>query len=93
MEVVTGNRQLAHLAGTLGVVGQLAGAYVFLLYPALSVPSPANYGFFVVWFVLVSLTLAWWRQHPWRSFLVPIVSVPIAWVLLMIGFEFLGWRP
>jgi len=40
------------------------------------VPSAANYGFFVVWFVLVSLTIAWWRQHPWRSFLVPIVSVP-----------------
>lgn len=93
MESVIGNRTAARVAGAVGIAGQVAAAYVFLLYPALTVPSPANYVFFVAWFVLVGLAITWWRSHPWRSFLVPIISVPVAVLLLATGTRFLGWRP
>lgn len=84
---------VARLAGTAGIAGQLAAAYFFLLVPGLAVPSPANYVFFAAWFVLVGLTIAWWRRHPWRSFLVPIVSVPVAILVFEIGTRALGWAP
>jgi hypothetical protein len=84
---------LAYLAGAIGIIGQLASAYWFLLYPLLVVPTPASYAFFVAWFVLVGLTLAWWRHHPIRSFVVPIVSVPAVNIALGIGTRFLGWAP
>ena len=87
------DRPLAHLAGALGIAGQLASAFWYLLYPLLVVPSPASYLFFAAWFVLVGLTVAWWRHHPIRSFFVPIVSVPAAVLALWIGTTFLGWAP
>ncbi len=93
MESLTSNRPLARVAGAVGIAAQLLGAYVFILFPALTVPSPANYAFFVAWFVLVALTIAWWRSHPWRSFLVPITSIPVAVLLLAAGTRFLGWAP
>ena len=67
--------------------------YWYLLYPLLVVPSPASYLFFAAWFVLMGLTVAWWRHHPIRSFLVPIVSVPAAVLALWIGTTFLNWAP
>jgi len=88
-----GGRPLAHFAGAIGILGQLATAYWYLLYPLLVVPSPASYAFFVAWFVLVGLTVKWWRHHPIRSFFVPIVSAPIAIVALWLGTALLGWAP
>ena len=87
------DRPLAHVAGAIGIAAQLASAYWFLLYPLLVVPSPASYAFFVAWFVLVGLTVAWWRDHPIRSFFVPIVSVPVVVLAIWIGTTFLGWAP
>jgi hypothetical protein len=87
------DRPLEYLAGAAGVLGQLASVYLFILYPLLVVPSPASYVFFVAWFVLVGLAIAWWRHHPMRSFLVPVVSVPVALLVLWIGTTFLGWAP
>lgn len=93
MEWVIVNRTTARAAGAAGIAGQVAAAYFFLLFPALTVPSPENYLFFVAWALLLGLALAWWRRHPWRSFLVPIVSVPAAMLVLEIGNRFLGWVP
>ena len=87
------DRPLAHLAGAVGILGQLASAYWYLLYPLLVVPSPASYVFFVAWLIAVALTVRWWPRHPMRSFFVPIVSVPVAVVALWIGTESLGWAP
>ena len=84
---------VARLAGTFGVVAQIASAYVFLLYPALVVPSPERYWFFFTWFSLVVMTVAWWRDHPRRSFTVPLVSVPTCALVLWFGTRFLGWGP
>lgn len=89
----SGHSVRAHVAGAAGIVGQLAAAYWFLLLPALVVPSPENYLFFVAWAVLLVLAIAWWRRHPWRSFLVPIVSLPVALVILEFGQRSLGWAP
>lgn len=93
MEGIVRNRTLARVAGTAGIIGQLAAAYWFVLFPALVVPSPANYLIVASWFVLVGLAIAWWRHHPWRSFLVPIVSVPVVLLVLEFGTRVLGWAP
>ena len=87
------DRPLAHLAGIAGIVGQMASAYWYLLYPLLVVPSPASYLFFAAWFILVGLTIAWWRDHPLRSFFVPVVSVPVAIILQWVGTTYLAWAP
>jgi hypothetical protein len=93
METKIGNRGLEHVAGALGIAGQIAGAYFFLLYPALTVPSPENYLFFFTWAVLLGFAIAWWRRHPWRSFLIPVISVPAVMLVLETGKRFLGWAP
>lgn len=93
METVIGNRTLARVAGAAGIAGQIAAAYFFLLAPLLTVPSPENYLFAIAWVVLVGFAIGWWRHHPWRSFLVPIVSVPAVWLVLEIGYASLGWGP
>ena len=93
MATVIGNRTLAHIAGAVGITGQVAAAFIFVLLPALTVPSPENYLFFLAWVVLLGLAIAWWRQHPWRSFLIPIVSVPPVLLLLEIGKRFWNWVP
>ena len=91
MEGIVRNRTLARAAGTAGILGQLAAAYFFVLVPALAVPSPANYLIVAAWFVLLALAIAWWRHHPWRSFLVPVVSVPVVLLVLEFGTRILGW--
>jgi len=93
MATVIGNRTLAHIAGAVGIAGQVAAAFIFVLLPALTVPSPENYLFFLAWVVLLGLAIAWWRQHPWRSFMIPIVSVPPVLLLLEIGKRFWNWVP
>lgn len=93
MQGIVENRTLARAAGAAGIIGQLAASYWFVLFPALVVPSPANYLIVASWFVLMGLAIAWWRHHPWRSFLVPIVSVPIVLLVLWAGTRYLGWAP
>jgi hypothetical protein len=93
MEGIVRHRTLARVAGTAGILGQLAASYWFILVPALAVPTPANYLIIASWFVLVGLAIAWWRHHPRRSFLVPIVSVPVVLLVLEAGERFLGWAP
>lgn len=82
---------LARVAGATGIAGQVAAALPFLLIPALVVPTPANYLFYAAWAVLLVLAIAWWQHHPWRSFLVPVISVPLAYFVLALGERVLGW--
>lgn len=84
---------MAHVAGAAGIVGHLAASYFYLLYPAMSVPAPANWAFYVAWAVLLGLAARWWRDRPWRSLLVPFVSAPTVIVLLGLGTRYLGWAP
>lgn len=93
IEPELGNGKLAHMAGAVGIAGQVAGAFPFLLIPLLTVPSPEMYLFFVAWVVLVVAAISWWRHHPWRSLLVPIISVPAVYLVLVLGERFLAWGP
>jgi hypothetical protein len=93
MDGTVRDRRLARVAGAAGIIAQLAASYFFVLVPTLSVPTPANYLIIASWFVLVGLAIAWWRHHPWRSFLVPIVSVPVVLLVLEFGTRFQGWAP
>ena len=93
METAIAHRRLSYAAGFAGITIQVASAYFFLLFPALVVPSPANYLFFAAWFFLVGLAIASFRHHPWRSLLVPVLSVPLVLVVLQAGTRFLGWAP
>ena len=93
MDSLLQNESARRVAATLGVVGSVALAYYYILAPMLTVPSPAKYGFYAAWFVLVGLSIAWWRRHPWRSFSVPIVGLIVALVVLWLGGEYLGWAP
>ena len=75
----------------LGIVGQVLSAFSFILVPALTVPPPATYIFPVAWFILLGLAIAWWRDHPWRSFLIPILAMPVVTIIYGVGARFLGW--
>jgi hypothetical protein len=91
MDSLLRNETARRVAATLGVVGSIALGYQYILVPLLTVPSPAKYGFYAAWLVLVGLSIAWWRRHPWRSFGTPIVGFIAAAAVLWFGGEYLGW--
>ena len=84
---------LRAIAGALGIAGSIASGFFFVLVPALTVPKPDMYLFFVAWLVPVGLSIRWWRSHPWRALLVPIVATGLAIAALWAGGTFLGWAP
>jgi hypothetical protein len=84
---------LAHATGAVGIGGQVAAAFFFILLPAFTAPSPANYRFFVAWALLLGLAIAWWRHHALRSLLVPMVSVPLCLLPLEMGKRNWNWVP
>jgi hypothetical protein len=76
------HRGLARAAGAVGIAAQLASAYIFILAAAMTVPTPDMDAFVAVWLILVALAVAWWRHHPWRSFLVPVIAIPAVVIVL-----------
>ena len=76
-----GNRTIARVAGAAGIAGQIAAAVLYIVFPQVMLLPPETYIFFLAWAVQLGLAIAWWRHHPWRSFLVPIVSVPAVWLV------------
>jgi hypothetical protein len=93
MEALAGHELARRVGATLGVVGSLALAFFYVLVPALTVPWPANYGFYVAWVGLVVLAIVWWRPYPWRSLAVPIVGLVAVLAALWLGNTYLGWGP
>jgi hypothetical protein len=93
MDALVGNEMVRRVAATLGVVGSIALAFFYILVPALTVPEPTMYGFYLAWVVLVVLSLRWWRPQPWRSFAVPIVGLVAVLAVLWFGNSYLGWAP
>ena len=81
------------IVATLGVLGTLALAYVYVLIPMLVVPAPFVYAYVAVWVVLVVASIAWWRRHPWRAFAIPFVGLVVGLVTIELGKSFLGWAP
>ena len=85
------NETVRRIAATVGVLGSLALAYFYILYPLLTVPGIARYGFYGAWIVLVVLSLRWWRHQPWRAFAVPVVGLVAVLAALWLGYSYLGW--
>ena len=93
MDAFLANDMVRRIGATLGVLGSVALAFFYILVPMLAVPGLARYGFYGAWFVLVFLSLRWWRNHPWRSLAVPVVGLVAALAVLWFGGEYLGWAP
>ena len=93
MASLVANETVRRIGATLGVLGSLALAYFYILFPMLTVPGLARYGFYAAWVVLVVLSLKWWRAHPWRSLAVPVVALVVVLPVLWFGGEYLGWAP
>ena len=93
MSAMTEHRLVDRIVATIGVIGSIALAYVYVLIPMLTVPSPFVYGFVVAWVVLVVASLAWWRRHPWRAFFVPLVGLVLGFGAIQLGTSLLGWAP
>lgn len=91
MDRFLANAIVRRVVATFGVLGSVALAFFYVLVPALTVPSPAMYGFYVAWAVLVVLSLRWWSGHPWRAFAVPVIGLPVVLAVLWLGGEYLGW--
>lgn len=81
------------IAGALGVLGSIADGLYFVLYPMLTVPTPANYAFYLAWLVPLGLSVRWWRSHPWRALAVPIVAAVLVNLALRAGEAIFGWAP
>jgi hypothetical protein len=85
--------RLARVAGVVGILVHLAGgAIVYLLYPGLMVAFPVPLLYYGAWATVLVLSIRWLGRHPWRSFVVPIVGVALAYATLLLGGRFLGWR-
>jgi hypothetical protein len=93
MDAFLANEPVRRAAASIGVLGSVALAFFYVLVPALTVPFPAAYGFFVAWAVPLVLSLRWWGSHPWGAFAVPVIGLPIALAVLWFGGEYLGWAP
>ena len=92
MTSVVDNRSVARAAGVVGIVGHLAAATLYLLLPGLEVPYPALYGFQAAWVSVLIVSIWSFRNHPWRSVVIPIVGVIAAVVVRILGEQYLGWR-
>ena len=86
------NRTVALAAGIIGVLGHLVAVVVYIILPGLEVTYPTLFIFQAAWVIVLVLSIAWLRDHPWRSAIVPLVGVVLAWVVRVLGEQYLGWR-
>jgi hypothetical protein len=93
MSATTEHGLADRIVATIGVIGTIALAYVYVLMPMLVVPSPFVYGFVAAWLVMVVASLAWWRRHPWRTFAIPFVGLVAGLAAIQLGTSLLGWAP
>ena len=87
-----GNVTLARLAAVAGIVGHIGALVLYVLLPFLVAPPLAVQAFTAAWFVVLGLALRWYRAHPWRSALLPVLGALIAGIIRILGEQQLGWR-
>jgi hypothetical protein len=63
----------------------------FYLSSGLVAPLWAVVGLIIVWSVLVVIGIWWFRRHPFRVLLLPVVAVLIWFAVLTLGERLLGW--
>jgi hypothetical protein len=86
------NRTIARAAGVIGILVHLAAVVVYVILPGLEVSYPTLFLFEAAWVIVLIASIIWLREHPWRSAVVPLVGVLIAWAVRVFGEQYLGWR-
>jgi hypothetical protein len=86
------NRSVARAAGIVGVLGHVIAVVVYIVLPGLEVTYPTLFVFEAAWVIVLVLSIAWLRDHPWQSAVVPLVGVVLAWLVRVLGEQYLGWR-
>ena len=52
---------------------------------------PVVVGLVIIWAVLVGLGLFWFRRHPLRVLVLPVVAVVVWFAVITLGEQLLGW--
>jgi hypothetical protein len=63
----------------------------FYLSSGLVAPLWAVIGLLVVWVGLVVVGIAWFRRHPLRVLMLPVIAVVVWFAVLTLGERLLGW--
>lgn len=63
----------------------------YYLASGLVAPLWAVVALMAFWVALVVLAVVWFRRHPWRVPLLPVVAVVVWFVLITLGERLLGW--
>jgi hypothetical protein len=69
----------------------LAVIGVFYVSAGLVAPLWAVIGLVIIWVVLVGLGLFWFRRHPLRVLILPVVAVVVWFAVITLGEQLLGW--
>lgn len=77
------------VAGLAGVA--LLGLSVFYFAAGLVAPLWAIVVFWVIWLGLAVLGVIWFRRHPLRVVLLPIIAAVVFFGGISLGEAFLGW--
>jgi hypothetical protein len=64
---------------------------VFYLSSGLVAPLWAVVGLIIIWIALVVIGISWFRRHPLRVLVLPVVAVLIWFAVLTLGERLLGW--
>ena len=92
MRSIIQNKTVARAAGTVGILGHLVAAIVYIVLPSLEVPYRALFVFEAAWVIVLIVSVWWLRANPWRSAVVPLVGVCLAGAARVLGEQYLGWR-
>ena len=64
---------------------------VFYVSAGLVAPLWAVIGLVIIWVVLVVLGILWFRRHPLRVLVLPVVAVVVWFGVITLGERLLGW--
>lgn len=87
-----GNVIWARLTAVTGIVSHFGALVLYVLFPMLVAPPVAVQAFTVAWLGVLAFSLRWFRAHPWRSALLPLVGAIVVGFVRILGEQHLGWR-
>ena len=69
----------------------LAVIGVFYVSAGLVAPLWAVIGLVIIWVALVGIGIFWFRRHPLRVLILPVVAVVVWFAVMTLGEQLLGW--
>ncbi|HEY5980896.1 MAG TPA: hypothetical protein VIT41_14835 [Microlunatus sp.] len=69
----------------------LAVIGVFYVSAGLVAPLWAVIGLMIIWVALVVVGILWFRRHPLRVLVLPVVAVAVWFAVITLGERLLGW--